>query len=266
MQGRLLYSRVDGVESRFRFGGRVRADASGAPTSIDLGEVRIALGDGTHRYRHLDLRENVKFVTDDAGEVVAHYRYGPYGLDHVFGADEDPVRFVGRAEIGELVILGVRVYDPAVGRFLSPDPILQVENQHAYALGNPVLFTDPDGRQVEYGTWVGFTMASIALALSIFALMTLSTLSPGFIVFVTAAEFGLAGFEWANATARLIRSQEEKNDGEQSLAMLDGCSPARLTAVPETGGVFWLFAATQVLLALLVLRRRRRAAPGPEAS
>jgi RHS repeat-associated protein len=264
MQGRLLHSRVEGVESRFRFGGRVRADASGAPLSLDLGEVAISLGDGTHLYRHLDLRENVKFVTDDAGEVVAHYRYGPYGLDHVFGSDQDPVRFVGRAEIGELAILGFRVYDPAVGRFLSPDPLLQVENQYAYALGNPVLFTDPDGRQVEYGALVGFTLASIALALSIFALLTLSTLSPGFIVFLSAAEFGIAGFEWANAAARLIRAQEEKNDSEQSLAMLDGCSPARLTAVPEIGRAFWLLAGAQILLLLLVLRRRRRPAARAE--
>jgi RHS repeat-associated protein len=264
MQGRLLSSRVEGVEARFRFGGRVRADAAGVPTSIDLGEVRIALGDDTHLYRHFDLRENVKFVTDDAGEIVAHYRYGAYGLDHVFGADEDPVRFVGRAEVGELMILGFRIYDPAVGRFLSPDPILQVENQYAYALGNPVLFQDPDGQQVSYGPLLNFTIASIALTLAIVALFTLTTLSPGWIVLVAAVDFGFAGFEWANATAGLIRSQEDKRQADsETLRELASCSPTGLTAVPDIGGAFWAFAGLQLLLAILILRRggRKRVRP-----
>jgi len=43
----------------------------------------------------------------------------------VHGADDDSIRFAGRSQIGELMLLGERIYDPAVGRFLSPDPVLQ---------------------------------------------------------------------------------------------------------------------------------------------
>jgi RHS repeat-associated protein len=56
------------------------------------------------------------------------------------------VSFVGRSEIGDLMALGERIYDPAVGRFLSPDPIYQLTNQYTYTMGNPVWYIDPDGR------------------------------------------------------------------------------------------------------------------------
>jgi RHS repeat-associated protein len=50
-----------------------------------------------------------------------------------------------------LINMNGRVYDPVVGRFLSPDPIVQdVENSqsfnsYTYCLNNPLLFTDPSG-------------------------------------------------------------------------------------------------------------------------
>jgi RHS repeat-associated protein len=258
MQGRLLSSRVEGVEARFRFGGRVRADAAGVPTSIDLGEVRIALGDDTHLYRHFDLRENVKFVTDDTGEVIAHYRYGAYGLDHVFGADEDPVRFVGRAQVGELMILGFRIYDPAVGRFLSPDPILQVENQYAYALGNPVLFQDPDGLH-EVG--LGDILLAIALGIISSAVYAMSpeiavimaiAILIAFLVSKLFADGGLADAH--SGLAGHATSAAQPSDTASS----GSCAPTRLTTVPNADPLLGVLVPVQILLGLLLLRRRRR--------
>jgi hypothetical protein len=153
-----------------------------------------------------------------------------------------------------------------VGRFLSPDPILQVVNQYAYALGNPVLFQDPDGRQVEISPRLEFALATIFFAFTIVGLFTLSTLSPGWIVVIATVDFAYGGFEWANATARLIRSEEDKDAASQSLATLDGCSPTRLTAVPEVGRGFWALLGLQLLLAVFVLRRRKRGIGGAEGS
>jgi RHS repeat-associated protein len=128
------------------FGGRVARDpGSGALAPLDLGLVTVAFGSPERRYRHFDFRSNVGFVSDESGTVVAHYRYRPYGLDAVFGAAPDDVSFAGRPQIGDLALLGARVYDPAVGRFLSPDPRFQLVNAYAYAQGNPVRFWDPDG-------------------------------------------------------------------------------------------------------------------------
>jgi hypothetical protein len=44
-----------------------------------------------------------------------------------------------------------RVYDPMIGRFLSPDPYVQAPessqnfNRYSYALNNPLKYTDPSG-------------------------------------------------------------------------------------------------------------------------
>jgi RHS repeat-associated protein len=48
-----------------------------------------------------------------------------------------------------------RVYDPDLGRFLSPDPNiqfvadLQSYNRYTYAANNPLKYTDPTGYFIE---------------------------------------------------------------------------------------------------------------------
>jgi RHS repeat-associated protein len=143
--GNPLSSTVDGLETRMLFDGTVAADGNGVPLRIDFDEVTIDLATGGHLYRHLDFRRNVKFTSDDEGLTRSHYAYSPYGLEEIHGADDDPLRFVARAEVGDLVLMGARVYDPAAARFLSPDPIFQEINQYAYTLGNPIWFHDRDG-------------------------------------------------------------------------------------------------------------------------
>jgi RHS repeat-associated protein len=50
-----------------------------------------------------------------------------------------------------LINMNARLYDPALGRFLSPDPYVQAPdftqnfNRYSYALNNPLVYTDPDG-------------------------------------------------------------------------------------------------------------------------
>ncbi len=147
LQGRPLRRRTADEEVRTLFGGRVEADATGSPLRLDLGAVVIRLDTGEHRYRHLDFRGNVKLESDDAGGVTRHLGYGPYGIDARFGGDATAPSFAGGLEVAGLLLIGARVLDPAAGRFLSPDPVLQSVNQYAYALGNPVAFWDPDGRR-----------------------------------------------------------------------------------------------------------------------
>jgi len=54
-------------------------------------------------------------------------------------------------DIFMLVNMNGRIYDPTIGRFLSPDPILQLPNftqglnPYSYALNNPLRFVDPNG-------------------------------------------------------------------------------------------------------------------------
>ncbi len=161
LQGRPLRRVVAGLEVRFRFGGRVETDAAGFPRRLDLGPVALRLDSGQRRYRHLDFRGNVKLESDDAGEIALHLRYGPYGIDASFGAGDGAATFAGGRDLGGLVLLGARVLDPDAGRFLAPDPLLQLVNQYSYTLANPVTFWDPDGRR---WTLSGFLYGTLGTA------------------------------------------------------------------------------------------------------
>jgi RHS repeat-associated protein len=145
MQGRPLRRTVDGWETRFLFGGSVEADATGAPLRLVIDEVEIPLDSEGHRYRHLDFRGNVKLVSDDFGNLVAHYAYGPYGVDERFGDSDGAATFAQGLDLTDLFVIGNRLHDAIAARALSPDPILQLTNQYAYAHGNPVTFWDPSG-------------------------------------------------------------------------------------------------------------------------
>lgn len=138
------------------FGGRVEYDAgTGTVGWLHVGEVSLPFEGDARRYRHRDRNLNVSFVTDAAGAVVSHRRYAPFGVDAVWGEDTftdgNLAGFVGGTELPGtgLVLLGVRVLDSDVGRFLSPDPEWNPLNLYTYAFGNPVFFWDPDGRNAQ---------------------------------------------------------------------------------------------------------------------
>ena len=50
------------------------------------------------------------------------------------------------------LLANARIYDPFLGRFLSPDPLIQDPastqnfNRYAYCLNNPLKYTDEDGK------------------------------------------------------------------------------------------------------------------------
>lgn len=169
--GRPVEATVEGVSVRMLFGGRVRADVRGTPVAIELGAVRVDLL-GNHHFRHADFRGNVKLVTDASGRVVSHTRYAPYGADRVHGTPDPEAGFAqGRTAGGDLVLLGTRLYDPDAGRFLAPDPVLQLTTQHAYAEGNPVWLWDPDGRsaQPSLGFALGVGIAGMHVGMAVIA-------------------------------------------------------------------------------------------------
>ncbi len=148
-EGRPVGSSVAGVGTvLFRFGGRVQADSNGNPMALSIGnEVSIKLATNEHLYRLFDTRGNVKFVLDDTGSVVQQYNYSAYRVEAVYGTGSDRRSFAQGLELGEsgLIWLGARIYDPDVGRFLSPDPLYQIISQHTYTPGNPLWYWDPGG-------------------------------------------------------------------------------------------------------------------------
>jgi RHS repeat-associated protein len=224
------------------FGGRVEADpVSGAPMTLDLGEVAISLGSGDRRYRHLDFRGNVSFVSDENGGILSHYCYSPYGVDRAFGSAANTVTFVGRNEIGPLMTLGARMYDPVVGRFLSPDPIFAAVNHYAYTFGNPVWYWDPDGAQqgAITGAQVRAVLQVTAGALAVVAAAGVATgASPALVAAATI-------------TASVIVVSLAIDE------LLTTCAPTAFRRAPGPGWILAFLTLLQLLLGALVLRHRR---------
>jgi RHS repeat-associated protein len=88
-------------------------------------------------------------LTDSAGTATDTYSYDVYGAVRAqTGTTNNDFRFTGEqaddnANRG-LYYLRARHYDPALGRFLSKDPVPFV-NRYAYVDGNPVNLSDPSG-------------------------------------------------------------------------------------------------------------------------
>lgn len=114
-------------------------------------------------YLHTDHLGSVTMVTDGHGNVVsggsmggkANTVYKPYGeIDRMnsSGPDITKHKYTGQIEDKEsgLYYYKARYYDPAIGRFLTPDSIIDGNqnfgmNRYMYVNGSPVNFRDPSG-------------------------------------------------------------------------------------------------------------------------
>lgn len=115
--------------------------------------VSMSRGGATYYYV-LDHLRSVIGLVNDAGQLVAGYRYDPWGnVIATSGSNPglaNPLRFAGQvwdAESG-LYYLRARYYDPALGRFISRDLLhtsLSARNAYAYVDNNPVNATDTQG-------------------------------------------------------------------------------------------------------------------------
>lgn len=90
---------------------------------------------------------SVRNQVDNAGQVLAAFSYDAFGRQVSGPAPgiDDPFRFAGREfdVPGDLGYYRLRLYDPAIGRFLSED-ILEPFH-YAYANNNPINLADPTG-------------------------------------------------------------------------------------------------------------------------
>ncbi|MDO5666026.1 MAG: RHS repeat-associated core domain-containing protein [Bacteroidia bacterium] len=94
----------------------------------------------------------------------AEYSYDAWGrlrnpvTQVAYVPGREPALFLGRGYTGHehlpwfgLVNMNARLYDPLLGRFLSPDPYVQNPfmtqnyNRYTYAMNNPLVYIDQDG-------------------------------------------------------------------------------------------------------------------------
>ena len=121
-------------------------------------------GTTTYYYLLRDYLGNITHLVNTANQVVAEYNFDAWGRrrsadDWSYTLDQNDLElFAGRGFTAHeslpwfnLVNMNGRLYDPLVGRFLSPDPFVQIPdytqnlNRYSYCLNNPLIYTDPSG-------------------------------------------------------------------------------------------------------------------------
>ncbi len=132
------------------------------------GSQRVAsvIDGGTTQIYHPDHLGSTWMVTDLNGAIKEKNEYYPFGTYRPSpeSFDYDPsfpdvfYTFTGQEEDGEVGLYnyGARLYDPVLGRFISPDSLVpdhtdpQSLNRYSYCVNNPLIYIDPTGNQDEY--------------------------------------------------------------------------------------------------------------------
>jgi len=109
-------------------------------------------------YAHKDHLGSIIKITDDAGTAVFAASYDAWGNRTVTNNSFPFHRgYAGHEHLDELGLINAnaRLYDPMLGCFLSPDPIVQNPffsqsyNRYTYAGNNPLFFKDPFGMNIQ---------------------------------------------------------------------------------------------------------------------
>lgn len=86
--------------------------------------------DGVVKYYHQDHLGSTRLVTDASRNVVATYKYKPYGEVESHTGEDIKYGFTGKEEDSGtgLKYFGARWYDPETGRFITQDPYTNLPN------------------------------------------------------------------------------------------------------------------------------------------
>ena len=118
----------------------------------------------TLRYFHQDSLSSTSLMTDSSGGSLGTVKFAPFGSARSGSVPTD-IQFTGqRLDATDLYYYGARFYDPAIGRFISPDTLVQSPtnpqncNRYSYVMNNPLKYTDPTGH---YWTWDDETLVDV---------------------------------------------------------------------------------------------------------
>lgn len=109
-------------------------------------------------YYHPDHLGSSSYISNLDGEVVQHIEYVPFGevfLEEKNAKWNTPYLFTSKEldkETG-LYYFGARYQDPKLSIFISVDPLAEKFagwSSYAYAINNPVIYVDPDGKDIVY--------------------------------------------------------------------------------------------------------------------
>jgi RHS repeat-associated protein len=173
---RLLATRA-GVTTRYIYDPwgnlMAEADSNGITRKYIYGKglLAVATSEGQYCY-HFNGTGSTVAITDMNQAIANSYAYDPFG--QILGEQEtitQPFKYVGQygvmAEPNGLYYMRARYYDPAVGRFISEDPLGfggGDVNLFAYVQNDPVNRIDPLGLQAEIAVGTGVAGMGIGTA------------------------------------------------------------------------------------------------------
>ncbi|HTD25005.1 MAG TPA: RHS repeat-associated core domain-containing protein [Terriglobales bacterium] len=150
-----------------------------------------------------DALGSVLALVDASGTLGAQYTYDPYGSTSAFGTSgTSPFQYIGQENdiLTSLYYLHARYYSPALGRFISQDPIGLAGgiNVYAYASDDPIDFIDPFGLKACLDFWqkvfvVGHGLGNIGVGLGKIVVAGEVAMSTGPLTFPITMYLGIQG-------------------------------------------------------------------------
>ena len=147
---------------------------------------KVVGGSSVLRYIHHDPLGSVIAYSNSNGSIVQELSYDAWGRrrkaatweyynDIVDAHAWNAFGFTGHEHLDlfEMVDMDGRMYDPVIGRFLSPDPFIQAPdhtqsfNRYAYCLNNPLSLVDPSGYSWFSRNWKSLVASAVGIAASI---------------------------------------------------------------------------------------------------
>ena len=162
------------VDTRYYLGGNYEAhcDSSGTEERLFVGgdcyEAPALLvkkeGKTDIRFLHRDYLGSILQVADNKGNIIEENSFDAWGsrrnpdTQEIYTGTEAPNLMTGRGFTGHehldgfgLIHMNARLYDPILGRFLSPDPYVQLPdftqamNRYGYCMNRPLCYVDENG-------------------------------------------------------------------------------------------------------------------------
>jgi len=140
-------------------------------------------------YYHGDHLGSSNIITDEDGAQVSLSEYSPFGeISNESGTYSTDIKYTGKIQDDtSLYYYGARYYDPFIGRFITPDSIVQAPqdsqslNRYAYCRNNPVKYIDPTGHGFFKKFWKTIVGAFVGAVV-------------GVLTFGAGASLAMAGF------------------------------------------------------------------------
>ena len=238
----------------------------GTPYDAPAVAIRTNGGAWAIHYIHRDYLGSICAVSNATGAVVEKRSYDAWGrlrkptTLQPYGPGEQPSLFLNRGYTGHehlpefgLINMNARLYDPLIGRMLSPDPYVadptysQDYNRYIYARNNPFSYTDPTGEKLKWWQWAAIGLGLDALtggAISATAIATTTTTAATAFgtVAATASATAANALGVVGATAgAAFTSADISTGGILSSTLLSGAATTAspTAAVADFGRIFF---------------------------